>query len=318
MIRFVSIVSPDFWPGFAALVQSLSENAGLGLDEYAIDVICDPEQAPRAWLNSRPETISLLPNSAIPEIAILSRQKQGRRMEQAMRKLGVFALPESGGPRTYIDSDMICLGSLRKLAGLPPLAAACEELCGFDTGRSPASMEGVEINTGLMVFTPSQKAFAELESIYARRHGERCFKGDQDIINMWLQETGRPVHRLGSEWNLSKRFQDRTGAPWIKDRVRQVKVLHFVGVKPWTPNSQVTTFRECHYGWMEKIWWDYFERSGFASRVEMPLQRSAAFIRQWVVPWTRPAILREHAQRACRLVRKAVSRAKPVRLSSGG
>jgi hypothetical protein len=308
MIRFVSIVSPDFWPGFAALVQSLSENAGPGLDEYAIDVICDPEQAPRAWLSSRPETISLLPNSAIPEIAILSRQEQGKRMEQAMRKLGVFALPESGGPRTYIDSDMICLGSLRELVGLPPLAAACEELCGFDTGRSPASMEGVEINTGLMVFTPSQKAFAELESVYARRHGERCFKGDQDIINMWLQETGRSLYRLSSEWNFSKRFQDVTGRRWVQKRIREVKLLHFVGIKPWTSNRDVNTFRECHYQWMENIWWDYFERSGFAHHMDKPPNRSIAFRRRWILPWSKPVILREHLTRARRLLKRVTSR----------
>lgn len=304
MIRFVSIVSPDFWPGFAALVQSISENSVLQPQEYEIQVICDPDQAPRAWLDSRPEPISLAPDSVIPSITVLSQQAQGKRMEQAMRKLGVFALPESGGPRTYIDSDMICLGSLRELVSLPPLAAACEEICGFDTGRSPASMEGVEINTGLMVFQPSPDAFEELQSVYARRHAERSFKGDQDIINMWLQETGRPVHRLGSEWNLSKRFQDQTGRQWIKDRITQVKILHFVGAKPWTPNSEIKTFRECHYAWMEAIWWDYFERSDFARFMKSPLSRSTAFFRQWILPWTKPVILREHAARGARFARR--------------
>lgn len=304
MIRFVSIVSPDFWPGFAALVQSLSENAGLGVDESEIDVICDPEQAPRAWLDSRRETISLLPNSAIPDIAILSRQEQGWRMEQAMRKLGVFALPEGGGPRIYIDSDIVCLGSLRELLDVPPLAAACDELCGFDTGRRPADMDGVEINTGLMVFTPSQTAFTELQALYARRHGERCYKGDQDVVNMWLQETGRSLCRLGSEWNFSKRFQDVTGRQWAQKRIGEVKLLHFVGIKPWTSNRDVNTFRECHYQWMENIWWDYFERSGFAQHMAKPPNRSIASRRRWILPWSKPVILREHLTRALRLLRR--------------
>jgi hypothetical protein len=302
MIRFVSIVSPDFWPGFAALVQSLSENAGLGLDEYKIDVICDSEQAPRAWLNSRPETISLFPNSAIPDIAILSRQEQGKRMEQAMRKLGVFALPESGEPRVYIDSDMICLGSLRELLCLSPLAAACEELCGFDTGRSPADMEGVEINTGLMVFQPDNGVFLELQEVYRSNHGKRRHKGDQDVVNLWLQQ-GNSIMRLGSEWNFSKRFQDGFGRPWVERHMQEVRILHFVGAKPWTNNSEINTFRECRYRWLEEIWWDYFERSGFAPHMKNPPSRRTAWVRARILPWTKPAILREHATRLWRFAR---------------
>jgi hypothetical protein len=304
MIRFVSIVSPDFWPGFAALVQSMSENSALQTQDYEIQVICDPDQAPRAWLASRREPISLLPDSVIPKIGILSEQAQGKRMDQAMQKLGVFALPEDGGTRVYIDSDMICLGSLRELLLTPSLAAACEELCGFDTGKNPAGLHDVEINTGLMVFEPSQKAFSELQSVYARRHSERSFKGDQDIVNMWLQETGRPVYRLGSEWNLSKRFQDKVGRRWVKNRIAEVKILHFVGVKPWTSNTEVKTFRECHYRWLEEIWWDYFGKSGFARFMKCPPKRSTAFFRQWILPWSKPEILREHATRGATFARR--------------
>lgn len=301
MLRFVSIVSPDFWPGFAALAQSLVENSGLDREDYELVAICDRAFAPTKWIASRHERIAVLSISKLPEVPVLSTQSQGKRMERAMQKLGVFALPEEGGNRIYIDSDMICLGSLRELLRTPALAAACEELCGFDTGKNPADLHDVEINTGLMVFEPSQEAFGELQSVYARRHRERSFKGDQDIVNMWLQETGRPVRRLGSEWNLSKRFQDHTGRRWIKDRIAQAKILHFVGAKPWTPNSEIKTFRECHYMWMEAIWWDYFDRSDFARFMKRPPSRSTAFLRQWILPWTKFGILREHAMRAARL-----------------
>ncbi len=304
MIRFVSIVSPDFWPGFAALLQSLSENASLGTHEYEVQVICDTSQAPIPWLASRKENVTLLQESAIPAIEILSRQEQGKRMDQAMQKLGVFALPKSEGARVYVDCDMICLSSLRELLDFAPLAAACEELCGFDSGRSAVDLNGVDINTGLMVFAPSQEAFSELQSVYVRRHGERCYKGDQDVVNMWLQETGRSLHRLGSEWNFSKRFQDLTGRRWAQKRIGEVKLLHFVGTKPWTSNRDVNTFRECHYEWMENIWWDYFQRSGFAQHMDKPPNRSLAFRRRWILPWSKPVILREHCIRALRLLRR--------------
>ena len=304
MIHFVTIVSADFWPGFAALVQSLAENSALDAGEYEIQVICDLEQAPHRWIETRNERISLLALSTIPNIALLSPQEQGRRMETAMQKLGVFALPEAAGPRVYIDSDMVCLGSLRELLEMPAMAAACDDIGGFDTGKSAKELEQFEINTGLLVFQPSATDFAELLSVYERRHGERRFKGDQDIINMWLQDSGRPVRRLGSEWNFSKRFQDQTGARWIKERIGQIKILHFVGAKPWYDNRAIKTFRECHYRWMEEIWWDFFERSGFAAHMAKPPARSTAWKRAWLLPWTSSAIRSEHWVRANRLLRR--------------
>lgn len=301
MIRFVTIVSGDFWPGFAAMLQSLEENSGFRSDEYEIVAICDPDTAPEDWLGTRKSRVVLMPPATIPRVEVLSPQNQGERMAGALQKLGVFALPDDFGRCIFIDSDMVCLRSLRELLEMMPLTAACDHLCGFDPASGSADGE---INTGLMVFEPSRTTFEELQSVYTRRHGERTHKGDQDVINMWLQETGRPVHRLGSEWNFSKRFQDKTGPRWVKRHIRQVRILHFVGVKPWTDNACVNTFRECRYRWMEEIWWDYFDRSGFVAHVVKPPRRSTARVRAWILPWTRPAILGEHCTRALRFVRR--------------
>jgi hypothetical protein len=296
--------TPDFWPGFAALVQSIAENGQLSPNDYEFSVICDIDQAPQRWLNSRSETISLTPASTIPSIPILSPFAQGKRMEESLQKLGLFALPDEGVVRVCIDSDMICLGSLRELLQARPITGVCDELCGFDTGKSASDMDDVQINGGLIVFAPSASAFRELMSVYERRHGEGCFKADQDIINMWLEETGQKAHRLSSEWNFSKRFQNGMGLQWVKERIAQVRILHFVGVKPWTNNSEVRTARECRYQWLEEIWWDYFERSGFAESMERPPLRSTAFHRQWILPWTKPAILAEYCDRTLRAIRK--------------
>lgn len=308
-IRFVTIVTQDFWPGLAALVQSISENSGLATNEYEFQIICPLDQAPRAWLDSRPETISLLASSAIPSIPILSPLAQGKRMEESLQKLGVFALPEDGKTRVLIDCDMVCLGSLRELLDARPISGTSDHLCGFDTGKTPDVMDNVIFNGGLIVFTPSMKAFNELLSVYANRHGDGLYCADQDVLNIWLQETGQSMHWLGgSEWNFAKRFQDFAGRRWAKERIGQVKLLHFVGVKPWTDNADVKTFRECRYRWMEEIWWDYFERSGFAAHMQHPPRRSIAFIRQWILPWTSLPILREHCIRGCGLLRRLVKR----------
>ncbi len=302
MIRFVSIVTPSFWPGFAALVQSLAENADLGESGYEILTICDADTAPNEWLASRQATVKLWPRDRLPRVTVLTPQQQGDRMEQALQKLAIFALPPELGPCVYIDSDMVCLGSLRELRQIEPLAAGCEVLCGFDTGRDPGAMAGVEVNTGLLVFQPDAEIFRQLQEVYGARHAEKSHKGDQDVFNFWLH-TGHPIHRLGPEWNFAKRFQDQTGPRWCRQRIGQVKLLHFVGAKPWTSNTEINTFRECRYRWMEEIWWDYFERSGFAQHMENPPRRSIAFRRQWILPFTKPAILREHAKRLWRLAR---------------
>jgi hypothetical protein len=304
MLRFISIVSSDFWPGFAALAESLANNSGLCLEEYELVVICDPARAPSSWLASRRERITLFPAADLPSITILSPQSQGRRMEQALQKLGVFALPQEWGTCVYIDSDMICLNPIKELPTMQPLTAACDFLSGFGKALDPSLQKCSDINTGLMVFAPSGTTFAELRSVYSRRHQERVHKGDQDIINLWIQESGQDVHRLGSEWNFSKRLQDVTGLRWVKENTEKIRILHFVGAKPWTPNSEIHTLRECRYGWMEGVWWDYFEKSGFAQYMEDPPDRSTVWIRQWILPLTKPTILCEHLQRAMRFSSK--------------
>jgi hypothetical protein len=307
MLRFISIVSPDFWPGFAALAESLANNSGFGPSEYELVAICDVELAPRGWLASRREPITLFPAADLPSIAVLSPQSQGKRMEQALQKLGVFALPEEWRTCVYIDSDMICLNSIKELSEMQPLTAACDFLSGFGKALDPSTRKCSDINTGIMVFAPSPTMFNELQSVYVRRHEERVHKGDQDIVNMWIQETGRAVHRLGSEWNFSKRLQTVTGPRWVKENMDKIRILHFVGAKPWTPNAEINSFRECRYQWMENIWWDYFERSGFARYMSSPPLRSTAFERQWILPWAKPAIVREHMARGWRFVRRRLA-----------
>jgi hypothetical protein len=300
VIRLVSIVTEDFWPGFAALLQSLGENAGWGVDEFQFTAICDVDRAPHAWLAGREERVELFPRVRIPEVVPLSAQTQGKRMENALQKLGVFALPEEWGKCVYVDCDMVCVGPLRELETIEPFAAAGEVLAGFGV-RDPSALD-CEVNTGLMVFQPGHGQFEALCRTYAETHHLRRHKGDQDVINAWLE--GREIHRLGSEWNFSKRFQESVGLPWIKQRTGQIKVLHFVAAKPWESNRTINTVRECKYQWLEEIWWDYFDRSGFAKHMQTPPHRRTALLRTWVLPWTKPAILREHATRVMRLIRR--------------
>ncbi len=302
MLQFISIVTEDFWPGFAALIQSLAENAGFPLEtDVRWLLICDKKRAPRRWLEGRSEQITLCDISELQRVEVLAAQNQGKRMENALQKLGIFALPESMGRCIYLDSDLVCLHSVTDLATMTAISAAYDHLqfCGE---LSPlASGQPVEFNTGVLVFEPSRSVFNELARIYRERHAERSHKGDQDVFYFWAQN--QHIKALGSQWNFSKRHQDHIGRKGVKARLDQIKFLHFVGAKPWTSNAEINTFRECHYEWLENIWWDYFERSGFAQHMDKPPNRSIAFSRRWILPWSKPVILREHGERILRFLR---------------
>jgi lipopolysaccharide biosynthesis glycosyltransferase len=317
-LRFVTIVTEDFWPGLAALVQSIADNGELPPDSYEFKILCNVSKAPQAWLEARSERIELVPLDTLPQITLLSQQNQGSRMENAMQKLGVFALPPAWGTCIYIDCDIICLASLRGLEEFTPLTAAADMPCfSQDLHKVDRFDPNFEFNTGLFVFQPNQRVFDELGDVYRRRHQERTHKGDQDIFNLWVLEKDVPVRLAGSEWNFGKRYQDFLGRRRTRDCLTRVKLLHFVGVKPWADNSRINTFRECRYSWLEKIWWDHFERSGFAAHMEKPPSRSTAFRRQWILPWTKPEILREHCVRAGRLLRKTLRIQRPEHSISG-
>lgn len=305
MTHFVTLVSRDFWPGAAALLESIESNGLLQSGEIRFTLVCDPSTSPVDWLQKRSIEIDLFPLSALPEIKVLTPQQQGRRMEVALQKCSVFALPSSFGKCTYLDADMLCVGSLEALKDMQSLTFTAElPLFTEDLPLACFENPAFECNTGCFVFSPNMKIFEELQGTYLSRHSERTLKGDQDVFNIWMREQQSKPNVVGAEWNFAKRYSHDRGNEWIKSRLSQIKFLHFVGAKPWTPNSEINTARECRYRWMEEIWWDYFEKSGFAAHMENPPRRSTAFVRQWVLPWTKPSIIKEHAVRGRRFVKK--------------
>lgn len=309
MIHFITLVSPDFWPGFAALLESLRTNSGIAAEEIRFTLVCDPETAPTEWLDNSPMDVELLPMAALPLITVLTPQQQGKRMEVALQKCALFALPEKLGKCTYIDSDMLCVGPIREIEQFLPMTFTAELPIFTDSlPTDPFGNDSFECNTGLFVFVPNEGVSRELADTYSRSHAERSLKGDQDVFNSWMRERRLPVNVIGAEWNFAKRYSYDLGDAWIKSNLHRIKFLHFVGAKPWTPNAEINTFRECHYRWMEEMWWDYFERSGFAKHMDNPPRRSTAFVRQRVLPWSKPAILKEHAVRGCRLAKRLLGR----------
>jgi hypothetical protein len=285
-IIFTSIVTNNFWPGFAALTQSIFENSELTSDEYEFLVICDVHNAPISWLKSRKEKIHLHSISTLPDIPVLTPQSQGKRMEIALQKLGIFMLPQSDGVLVYIDADMICLSSLRDLFNFKPIVAAYDGFYDVNASAQNAAKKHVlrrkelqvgffkknqnikitnELNTGLVVFEPSQKIFKELIDTYHKYHLTKHLKGDQDIFNLWALGVSKCVNPLNSMWNFSKRHQNILGYKWIADNLSRIKLLHFVNCKPWYTSKEITGKWECRFLRLELIWWKYYAKSHFTS-----------------------------------------------------
>lgn len=297
MIDFVTIVSDDYWPGAAALIHSVKSNSRLSINQYRFNIVCNLDAVPRRWLSSRDENINLLSFSELPVIPVLTPQKQGHRMEVALQKISIFALPSINSHYVYIDSDMVCLGSLTSLLSLQKFSLCPDEIYGFGFDRSDSELSKVELNTGLMVFEPSFNTYQSILSYYKNHHHEISFKGDQDIINGWIRSNNIEVNYLSSKYNFCKRFQDKIGRFRTRALIKNLRILHFVGAKPWMSNSQIVSQRECLYYNLERLWWRYFESSRYSMYENFNVRPITPFIRQFILPFIKPAILQESATR---------------------
>ena len=297
MINFVTIVSDDYWPGAAALIHSVRSNSCLNINQYRFNIICNLNAVPRRWLSSREENINLLSFNDLPVIEILTPQKQGPRMEVALQKISIFALPPINSHYVYIDSDMICLGPLTPLLSLHRFSLCPDEIYGLGFDRSDSELSNVELNTGLMVFEPSFSTYQSILSYYKNHHDEVSFKGDQDIINGWIRSNNIDVNYLSSQYNFCKRFQDKIGHFRTRALIKNLRILHFVGAKPWMSNSQIVSQRECLYYNLERLWWRYFKSSRYSVHETFNVRSTTPFIRQFILPFIKPVILRESANR---------------------
>ncbi|MDA7685558.1 hypothetical protein N8608_03235 [bacterium] len=310
MINFVTIVSDDYWPGAAALIHSVRSNACLRINQYQFSIICNLNAVPRRWLSSRDENINLLSINDLPVIEILTPQKQGRRMEVALQKLSIFALPSINSYYVYIDSDMICLGSLAELLSLHKFSICPDEIYGLGFDRSHSELSKVELNTGLMVFKPSLSAYQSILAYYQKHHQEISFKGDQDIINGWIKSNKIDVNYLSSEFNFCKRFQDKIGPLHTRALIKNLRILHYVGAKPWMSNTQIISQRECLYYSLERLWWKYFNSSRYSRYESFNVSSLTPFVRQFILPFIKPIILQESVKRIFNRLVKLFSKGK--------
>lgn len=300
-ITFITIVTKNFWPGFAATVESVLQNSKLLLEEYEYNVYCDDRLAPVEWISSRQERILLRPISDLPAIVELAPQQQGARMSQALQKLSIFSINYESNKMIYIDCDMICLSSLRELLSIEPIALASDD---FDISDFSVSVPRGELNTGMLIFKPSQQIYEELLNVYQGNPFAFTSKGDQDVFNEWAKRV--QVCILNSYWNFSKRHQDKVGYTWIKNNLANIKFLHFVNCKPWYKSKDLRTLAECRYKRLELIWWKYFFASRFSDPIRSCLQFAQILTERIAAPFIKASMIRERLANTKRSVRERI------------
>ncbi|SKC36194.1 glycosyltransferase family protein [Krasilnikoviella flava] len=158
------------------------------------------------------------------------------RFEYTFSKLGVFALTflDRG---VYLDADTVVLDGLDELFDRDGFSAAPD--FGFTLHREI-------FNSGVFAFTPDADVFRDMMA----KNGslESYDGGDQGFLNSYFPD----VDWLDSSYNtLWRMLESNPGVVGLGD----VKVLHFVGPKPWNrepelPESLVSL-------WLDRLGPDY-------------------------------------------------------------
>lgn len=174
-----------------------------------------------------------------------------KRLRAAFLILEAFTLSDYERVVT-LDSDMIVLGSLQLLFQLE------QEFCVVRAYDNVVDLPLPYFNTGTMMIRGSMLDAAMLDTISRsldgvtvnRDHG----KADQAVLNIFFRE--RVKTYLDSRYNFSKRLVPTTETDVMKFlRERDVRILHFLGEKPWNLKIKDT---ERDYRRLEDLWLKYF------------------------------------------------------------
>jgi hypothetical protein len=224
---FVTLVVGDgFRYGAQALASSLAK-----VTDVPLVVLCLPETDKTGLLR---ENVVLLDVDGVPNPNKLEAKNQ--RFLHTYSKLRVFEL-EYWDRLVYVDADAIVLKNIDDLFALPGFAAAPD--LGLDLNFE-------RFNSGVFSCSPSAAVFADmLESLSATTSYDG---GDQGFLNEYFPQP----RYLDRNYNVLKRLYVHHPALFRWD---DVKVLHYVGVKPW--DVFLDDYRDARYEALEERWFSF-------------------------------------------------------------
>lgn len=259
-MRFVTLADDLYAPGLAALLQSLVENSEL--DDLEVLVVVPGPLSPhiRGALDASGARVRYVDRSTLGEID--AKPGTGSfRYVTSLQKLLVFNLPPSRDHIAYIDTDIICVGSLRGLEAMAPISVVADR--GF---TEPLNTDGSPMfNAGFFTFHPDPALLAELLRYY--QESDRHFPlGDQVLLNEFLRARHPDdVQFVDQSWNMLTLWLCLHPELAVEDS----RLLHFVGhkpwINPWRPYAETTRRMADLY----RLWWDYYLRSPMADALPL-------------------------------------------------
>ena len=224
---FVTVVSGAYHHGARALANSLREHSDIPL------IVLVTPDADRAALAASGILTIQIPGIRNPMNS--GGNKILPRFALTYTKLHVFRL-DFFDRLVYLDSDTVVKGSLDELFDGDDFAAVPDAGLGLPDGNV--------FNSGVFAVTPSHGMFEKMMS--QLKHTTSYDGGDQGFLNQFFSEW----RKLPLEYNTTKRIYSHHPQVFHDE---DVKVLHYVGRKPWEPNSKGERYDQLDYAWLDHL-----------------------------------------------------------------
>ncbi|WP_202879605.1 glycosyltransferase [Serinicoccus kebangsaanensis] len=228
---YVTVVSGAYHHGARALANSLRR-----VSDVPLIALCTPGADKAALAASGILTLDVPPilNPALSP-SRRRRQKMQSRFAATYTKLHVFRL-DFLDRAVYVDSDAVVRAPIDELFEGDDFAAVPDAGINLPNGRT--------FNSGVFAFTPSRTLF---EQMMGRLSEITSYDGgDQGFLNVFFDRW----RALPLEYNTTKRMAAHHPALFHDD---DVKILHYVGKKPWEVTGDHDVFDELEYAWLDYL-----------------------------------------------------------------
>ncbi|MBL0885868.1 glycosyltransferase [Myceligenerans indicum] len=224
---FVTVVSGAYHHGARALANSLRE-----VSDVPLIALVTPD-ADRLALASSGITTIEIPGIRNPMNS--GGNKIQSRFAATYTKLHVFRL-DFLDRVAYLDSDTVIFQNVDDLFDGDDFAAVPD--AGLD------QPDGQIFNSGVFAVTPDHGMFERM--MPQLRRTTSYDGGDQGFLNEFFDGW----RKLGIEYNTTKRMYSHHPQTFHEE---DVKVLHYVGRKPWEPTAKGERYEQLDYAWLRHL-----------------------------------------------------------------
>ena len=260
-MHIISVTDDKFWQGTAALFQSVEENSQLTNIRYSL-IYDHLSNDNKAKLRSAFPQIELIDYSALLNPKSLPTERVSPLVRARLKKLSIFAL-DSEDDCLYLDSDILCLGSLK------PLRNFCHFSACLNFGRTAFTSikDRPMFNSGVMIFRPSRLLFDSITA-FMKDFDFPPGYADQMFLNEFFYSHANEacVHIIGQEYNFLTSNKRYNRSAWSHFSKSGIRLLHYTNVKPWllsqeSWNRRMKEFFTNRLWYSQEInmWRSYFE-----------------------------------------------------------